>query len=92
MNWIGAGVWLAIGVALGLLVKAAVKRPEADTAGDTLLLAVLAAIGAAVGGMLGVGLFHFHDPQALQPGGLGGAAVLGLATALLYRWGIRGLV
>lgn len=90
-NWIGIGIWIIMGGLAGLVMKALVSRPEA-TSGHTGLLVVLGAFAAVVGGMLGVGLFSFHDPSALSLGGMVGAAVLSLLFTFIYRWGIRGLI
>lgn len=90
-NWIGVGVWIIIGVMAAFVMKAAVRRPEDDTASGTLLLVVLSAFGAVVGGMLGVGIFHLRDPLALSPGGIAGAIFLASLMGFLYRWGTRGL-
>lgn len=89
-NWIGIGIWIVVGAAVGLTMKLFVKRPG-EQPGHGLLLAVFGAFGAVVGGMLGVGIFHFHDPVALSPGGFGGALVLAALMAWTYRVGIRSL-
>lgn len=90
-NWIGIGVWVAMGALIGLAMKALIRRPEA-TDGHTAILMVLGAFAAVVGGMLGVGLFAFEDPLALSAGGLAGAAFLASLFTFVYRWGIRGLI
>ncbi len=89
-NWIGIGIWIVLGAAIGLLMKVVVKRPE-ETPGHAVILATFGAFGALVGGMLGVGLFHFYDPAALSIGGFGGAIFLSALLAWTYRWGIRTL-
>lgn len=90
-NWIGVGVWIVLGVLMGLAMKAVIRRPE-ETPGHVTVLAVLGAFGAVIGGMLGVGIFHLWDPVALSAGGMGGALLLALIVTWIYRWGIRGLV
>jgi hypothetical protein len=90
-NWIGVGIWILLGAAIGLGMKAVVKLDE-ETPGHTLLLAVLGAFSALVGGMLGVGLFHFYEPLAISAGGIGGAVVLALLLTWVYRWGVKGLI
>jgi hypothetical protein len=90
-NWIGIGVWIVMGILIGLVMKAVIKRPEA-TSGHTAVLVTLGAFAAVVGGMLGVGIFAFEDPLALSPGGMGGAALLAVVFTYIYRWGTRGLI
>ncbi len=90
-NWIGAGIWIVMGAVIGLAMKLVVKLDE-ETPGHTLLLVVLGAFAASIGGMLGVGIFHFYEPLAISPGGMGGAAVLALILTYVYRWGVKGLV
>jgi uncharacterized membrane protein YeaQ/YmgE (transglycosylase-associated protein family) len=90
-NWIGIGIWIIMGAAIGLVVKALVKQPT-ETPGHTAILAVLGSFGAVIGGMLGVGIFHFEDPLALSMGGMISAAVFAAFIGFTYRWGIRGLL
>lgn len=90
-NWIGIGIWIVLGVVVGLSMKILVKRPEAQ-AGHDLILAILGAFGAVIGGMLGVGLFHFYDPVALSIGGMLSAVALAALLTWIYRWGIRTLI
>lgn len=90
-NWIGIGIWIILGAAIGLSMKLFVKLDE-ETSGHGTLLAVLGAFGAVVGGMLGVGLFAFWDPSALSLGGMGGAIFLSALLAFVYRWGVKGMV
>jgi hypothetical protein len=90
-NWIGIGIWIVMGAAIGLVMKAAIKRPE-ETPGHTPIIMVLGAFGAVIGGMLGVGIFHLYEPLALSAGGMGGALALSLLCAFLYRWGVRSMV
>ncbi len=88
-NWIGVGVWIALGAFIGLMMKVLVRRPE-ETSGHVLLLAIFGAFGAVIGGMLGVGVLEFDDPVALSSGGMIGAVILATLSAATYRWGIRG--
>jgi hypothetical protein len=90
-NWIGIGIWIVMGALVALTMKALVKRPEA-TPGHTTILVVLGAFAAVVGGMLGVGIFSFHEPLAMSPGGMAGAAALSILFTFVYRWGVRGLI
>lgn len=90
-NWIGIGIWIVMGAALGLVMKAVIKRPE-ETPGHTPVLMALGAFGCVIGGMLGVGIFHLYEPLALSAGGMGGALALGLLCTFLYRWGVRSMV
>lgn len=88
-NWIGIGIWIVLGAAIGLLMKVLVRQ-EHTTPGHTTVIAVLGAFGGVIGGMLGVGIFQFYSPDALSLGGMGGAVVLALLMTFLYRWGVRG--
>lgn len=88
-NWIGAGVWLILGGIVGFVMQILVKAPE-TAPGHTTVLVIFGAFGAVIGGMLGVGLFHFHDPRALSAGGMAGAVVLAAFMTWLYRWGVKG--
>lgn len=88
-NWIGIAIWIVMGAAIGLAMKAVVKLPY-ETPGHTTLLAVLGALGGVVGGMLGVGIFSFWSASALTIGGMGGAAFLSALMSFLYRWGVKG--
>ena len=90
-NWIGAGIWIALGMGVGLAMRRVVDRPE-ETEGHAAVLALFGGFGAVIGGMLGVGIFHFHEPLALSPGGVGGALVFSALITFVYRWGIRGLI
>jgi hypothetical protein len=89
-NWIGIGIWIVLGAAVGLSMKIFVKRPG-ETPGHAVILALFGSFGALVGGMLGVGLFHFYHPAALSAGGFGGAIVLSAFLSWVYRWGIHRL-
>ncbi len=90
-NWIGIGIWIVMGGLIALLMKTAIKRPEA-TPGHVPVLVVIGAFGAVVGGMLGVGIFEFDDPVAWSTGGMAGAATFAVVMSFIYRWGIRGLI
>lgn len=90
-NWIGIGIWIALGALIGLAMRIVVKRPE-ETPGHAVILAVLGALAAVIGGMLGVGLFHLYDPEALSAGGMAGAVLLSALFTYVYRWGVRGLI
>jgi hypothetical protein len=90
-NWIGIAIWIVMGAAIGLVVKALVRRPE-ETPGQGTVIAALGAFAAVIGGMLGVGIFHFYEPLALSPGGMIAAAAFAGLMTLIYRWGVRGLV
>jgi hypothetical protein len=87
-NWIGIGIWIILGIAMALLIKVVIKRPDA-TPGHSTVLALFGAFGAVIGGMLGVGLFHFYEPLAISAGGFGGAVVLSALMAGIYRWSIH---
>jgi hypothetical protein len=90
-NWIGIGIWIVMGAAIGLFMKAAIKRPE-EQPGHTMVIVVLGAFAAVIGGMLGVGIFHLYEPLAISPGGMAGGAVFSVMMTFVYRWGIRGLI
>jgi hypothetical protein len=90
-NWIGIGIWVALGALIALAMKVFIRRPE-ETEGHTVVLAVLGAFGAVIGGMLGVGIIEFYDPRALSLGGMSGAIVSAVFFSWLYRWGIRSLI
>lgn len=88
-NWIGVGIWIVLGAAVGLLMKVLVRLPEEPAPGHTLLLAIFGAFGAVIGGMLGVGGFSFYEPTALSLGGMLGALFLSLLLTWTYRWGTK---
>lgn len=90
-NWIGVGIWIVMGAAIGLVMKALIKRPE-ETPGHTAVICVLGSFSAAIGGMLGVGIFHLYNPMAISPGGMGAGAAFAILMTFIYRWGIRGLI
>ena len=60
-NWIGVGIWIVLGVLIGLLTKVVVKVPD-EAPGHAVVLSVLGAFAAVIGGMLGVGIASFDDP------------------------------
>ena len=90
-NWIGIGIWIVMGAAVGLLMKVLVKLPE-ETSGHTPILMTLGAFASVIGGMLGVGIFHLYEPLAISPGGMGAAFAFAVLCTYIYRWGVRGLV
>jgi len=90
-NWIGIGIWIVLGAGVGLAVRALVRLPH-EQGGHALLLAIFGAFGAVIGGMLGVGMFHFDEPNALSIGGMGGAIALSALLTWTYRWGARSLI
>lgn len=90
-NWIGIGIWIILGMLIGMVMKLLVRQPQ-ETAGHSAVLATLGGFAAVIGGMLGVGIFSFDDPSALSVGGMASAAVFAVLMTWIYRWGIRGLV
>lgn len=88
-NWIGIGVWIVMGAAVGISMKVLVKLPE-ETPGHTPVLMALGAFAAVIGGMLGVGIFEYWEPLALSAGGMGAAFVFAALMTFIYRWGVRG--
>ena len=90
-NWIGSGLWIVLGVLIGMLMQLLVKRPEA-TSGHTVLLGVLGAFAAVIGGMLGVGIGAFETQAALSVAGMIGAVSFAALMTWVYRWGIRGML
>lgn len=90
-NWIGIGIWIVMGVAIGLVMKVLIKRPE-ETPGHTAVLAALGAFASVIGGMLGVGIFHLYEPLAISPGGMAVAAGFAILCTWIYRWGIRRMI
>ena len=90
-NWIGIGIWIVMGIVIGLAMKIVVKRPE-ETPGHTAVVAALGAYAAVIGGMLGVGIFHLYKPLALSPGGMGSALVFSALMTFIYRWGVRSML
>ena len=90
-NWIGIGIWIVLGVLIGLAVKVIVKRPE-ETRGHGIVIAALGAFSAVIGGMLGVGIFSFYDPTSLSLGGMAGALAFASLMTWIYRWGTRSLI
>jgi hypothetical protein len=90
-NWIGVGIWIVMGMTLGLVMKVVIKRPE-ETPGHTPVLLALGAYAAVIGGMLGVGIFHLYEPLAISVGGMGSAFAFAALCTFLYRWGIRSMI
>lgn len=91
-NWIGVGVWIVLGAVIGLAMKVKVRGPDNEQPGHVVILSILGSFSAVVGGMLGVGIFHFFDPVALSPGGMGGAIALSSLLTWTYRHGSRALI
>ena len=90
-NWIGIGIWIVMGAAIGLLMRAAISRPE-EQPGHAQVIMLLGAFAAVIGGMLGVGIFHLFDPLALSIGGMAGAVAFSVLMTFIYRWGLRTLL
>ena len=90
-NWIGIAIWIIMGGAIGLAMKALIKRPE-ETAGHTPVIMALGGFASVIGGMLGVGTFHLYEPLAISAGGMGGAAIFAALMTFVYRWGLRTLI
>jgi len=90
-NWIGIAIWILMGAAIGLMMRAVVDRPE-EQPGHAPVIAALGAFAAVIGGMLGVGTFHLYDPLALSVGGMSGALIFSVMMTFLYRWGLRHLI
>lgn len=90
-NWIGIGIWIVLGVLVGMIMKVLIKRPEA-TGGHDVVLGALGAFAAVIGGMLGVGIASFEDVAALSIGGMMGALLFAVLMTFVYRWGTRTLI
>ena len=90
-NWIGIAIWIVMGAAIGLLMRAAINRPE-EQPGHAQVIMLLGAFAAGLGGMLGVGSFHRFDPLALSIGGMAGAVAFSVLMTFIYRWGLRTLI
>jgi hypothetical protein len=90
-NWIGIGIWIVMGGAIGFVMKALTRKPV-STPGHTRVAMALGAFAAVIGGMLGVGIFHLYEPLAISPGGMGAAFLFAALMTFIYRWGIRGMV
>jgi hypothetical protein len=90
-NFIGVGIWIVMGVVIGLAMKVFIKRPE-ETRGHVPVLMVLGALASCIGGMLGVGIFDMYHPLALSLGGMGTAAGFAALMTFVYRWGLRSLI
>lgn len=78
---IGFAIWLAIGIAAGLLVRAAYRGPT-TTAFLSMFFGVA---GTFIGGMLGVAPYVTHAPTPLRFGALVGAVVGGLLFPFIYH-------
>ena len=68
-NWIGIAIWIIMGAAIGLMMRAAISRPE-EQPGHAQVIMALGAFASVIGGMLGVGIFHLWEPLALSVGGI----------------------
>jgi hypothetical protein len=90
-NWIGIAIWILMGGAIGLTMRAVIARPE-EQSGHATVIAVLGAFAAVIGGMLGVGTFHLYEPLAISVGGMAGAAIFAAMMTFVYRWGLRALI
>jgi hypothetical protein len=90
-NWIGIGIWIVMGGAIGFVMKALTGKPE-STPGHTRVAMALGAFAAVIGGMLGVGIFHFYEPLALSVGGMASAAGFAVLMTGIYQWGVRSLI
>ena len=90
-NWIGIAIWIIMGAAIGLMMRATIKRPE-EQPGHAQVIMALGAFASVIGGMLGVGIFHLWEPLALSMGGMAGAAVFAAMMTFIYRWGLRTLI
>ncbi len=74
-------IWLALGVAAGLLVRAVYRGPT-----TTAFLSIFFGVaGAFIGGMLGVAPYVTHDPTPLRFGGLVGAVLGALLFPFIYH-------
>lgn len=74
-------IWLAVGVAAGLLVRAVYRGPT-TTAFLSMFFGVA---GTFIGGMLGVAPYVAHAPTPLRFGALAGAVVGGLLFPFIYH-------
>lgn len=77
----GFAIWLAIGVAAGLLVRAVYRGPT-TTAFLSMFFGVA---GVFIGGMLGVAPYVAHDPTPLRFGALVGAVLGALLFPFIYH-------
>jgi uncharacterized membrane protein YfcA len=90
-NWIGIAIWIVMGAAIGLVMRALISRPE-EQPGHMTIISVLGAFAAVIGGMLGVGIFHLYEPLAISVGGMACAAAFAMLMTFVYRWGLRSLI
>lgn len=90
-NWIGIAIWIIMGAAIGLVMRAVISRPE-EQPGHAQIIMALGAFASVIGGMLGVGIFHLFDPLALSIGGMAGAVIFATLMTFIYRWGLRTLI
>jgi uncharacterized membrane protein YeaQ/YmgE (transglycosylase-associated protein family) len=81
-NVMGFVVWIAIGMAAGLIMDMMYHGPT-TTRGMTL---VFGFFGAFIGGMLSMSGYLFHDPEPLRIGGLVGATAGAVGFTFLYHF------
>ena len=81
----GLGVWLVIGIAMGLAVRVLYRA----AATDGTITIVLAIFGAFIGGMLGTSPYIHHNAVPLRFGGLLGAVLGSLLSAFIYHYAAR---
>lgn len=78
---IGFLIWLAIGVAAGLLLFATYRGPT-----TTAFLSVFFGVaGVFIGGMLGTAPYVAHDPTPLRFGAMVGAVLGALLFPFIYH-------
>jgi uncharacterized membrane protein YeaQ/YmgE (transglycosylase-associated protein family) len=74
-------IWLAIGVAAGLLLHATYRGPTTTT----VLSVFFGVAGVFIGGMLGTAPYVTHDPTPLRFGALVGAVIGALLFPFIYH-------
>lgn len=79
---IGCAVWLAVGLAGGLVIRSA-HRGDGTLAALTIAFGLF---GAFIGGMLGTSPYIFHNPVPLRLGGILGAAAGAFLFSFLYHF------
>lgn len=78
-------IWLALGVAAGLVLRAVYHGPT-----TTAFLSIFFGVaGAFIGGMLGVAPYVAHAPTPLRFGGLLGAVLGALLFPFVYHFVAR---
>ena len=78
----GFGVWLAVAIVAGFLVRTLYRADDVATA----LTFTFAVFGAIIGGMLGTSPYVHHDPTPLRVGALVGATVGALFFPFVYHF------